>query len=70
MEYDTTEMVRGVEFAVVEDNGDTRYHLLFPDGTIDDTELAKVYADGDFTMAITQGGVKVMVDDYGVHYDW
>lgn len=70
--FEGTEMVVGVEFAEYTDNdGKTRYHLVYPDGNIDPMSLHDVYGDGNLTMARTrQGDLEVMVDDDGIHREW
>lgn len=70
--FEGTEWVVGVEFAEYTDSdGNTRYHLIYPDGDIDTMSLSEVYADGNLTMARTrQGDLEVMVDDDGIHREW
>lgn len=66
--FEGTVMVKGVEFAEYMDEvHGTRYHLMFPDGDIDETILKDVYADGNYTKATLEEGEEVMVDDDGIH---
>jgi len=72
LDYKGTEMLVGVEIAEFEDeDGETRYHLVYPDGHIDTQSLSEVYADGNYTMGRTRrGDLEVMIDDDGLHRDW
>lgn len=65
-------MVKGVEFAKYTDStGDTRYHLVYPDGHVNTMSLAEVYSEGNLTKARTRkGDMEVMVDDDGIHEHW
>lgn len=65
-------MLKGVEFAeYTDDDGDSLFTLIYPDGNVDTQTLSAVYADGNLTMGRTRkGDLEVMLDDDGVHRDW
>lgn len=84
-ENQQTIMIKGVEFVEqTDEDGQRYYQLVYPDGTIDSTELSVVYAGGNepenvvsheqnqnLTLGQTkQTKIEVMIDDDGVHEDW
>lgn len=72
LDFLSTTMVKGVEFAKFgDDEGELRYHLIYPDGTVDATWLTEVYSRGNLTLAKTRkNNREVMVDDDGIHDDF
>jgi hypothetical protein len=72
IEFIRTEMVAGVEVALYkDDDGNERYHLVYPDGTVNTMSLSRVFKDGNYAKGITRkGDMEVMLDDDGVHEHW
>ena len=66
------ELVAGVEFAeYTDEDGKTRYHLIYPNGYVDTMSLVDVHKDGNYTKARTRKGDReCMVDDDGIHLHW
>lgn len=64
-----TKMIKGVEIAeYTTGEEETIYHLVYPDGHIDEKALSEVWADGNYTKGRTRKGDKeVMLDDDGIH---
>lgn len=70
-EFNGTEMVKGVEFAELEDEGDLFYVLVYPDGRVHREVLQDPRSRGNFTLATRESdGREVMVDDDGIHEEW
>lgn len=65
-------MIKGVEFAkCINSEGDEVYHLIYPDGDVDERSLSEVYARGNYTLGRRQqDGAEVMIDDDGIHTEW
>lgn len=69
-----TRMINGVEFVEYEEENDTTYYLLKPNGYIEMvplTGLDEFKHKPNYTFArLKKTGRKVMVDDEGVHREW
>lgn len=72
LDFEGISVLKGVKFAeFVDEKGRIRYHLVYPDGEVNEEALSEIYPKGNLTLARTFGDEReVMVTKEGIHDSW